>query len=110
MAGAGGDGALAPGAGVQALARQARAISPALMGDTGDPHAEWLTMVWGPRFDRDHALALWTRLLRAQPATATPLLPGLIAVADAFDTLGRPVQQRLRRLILRHRTLGAGVP
>ena len=109
MAAGAADGAVAASS-VQGLARQARAMSPALLAGTGDPHAEWLTMVWGPRFDREHALVLWTQLLRRQPVAAAPLLAGLMQVADAFDTLGRPVQQRLRRLILRHRALGVGVP
>ncbi|MFT3779673.1 MAG: hypothetical protein QM772_15610 [Ottowia sp.] len=99
---------LAVGPALQPLVRQARALGPALLAGAGDPHDEWLAMVWGPRFDRTHALALWTRLLRERPADAVPLLSGLLQMADAFDALGRPVQQRLRRLILRHRALGTG--
>lgn len=35
------------------------------------------------------------------------MLPALLSAADRFDALGAPVQQRLRRLIVRHQTLGA---
>jgi hypothetical protein len=96
-------------AALQALARQARALSPGLLAGAGDLHDEWLTMLWGPRFDREHALVLWLRRAREQPAASGPLLSGLLQMADAFDILGRPVQQRLRRLVLRHRALGAGL-
>ncbi|MFT4193346.1 hypothetical protein [Ottowia sp.] len=98
---------LATGPTLRPLVRQARALSPALLTSADDPHDEWLAMVWGPRFDRTHALALWTRLLRERPTDAVPLLSGLLQMADAFDALGHPVQQRLRRLILRHRALGS---
>ena len=54
---------------------------------------------------RQHALDLWARLSQQQPAEALPLLPALISAADRFDTLGVPVQHRLRRLIVRHRAL-----
>jgi len=87
------------------LAQQGRAHAPALLAGADDPHAELLAMVWGPRFDRQHALDLWARLSQQQPAEALPLLPALLSAADRFDTLGVPVQHRLRRLIVRHRAL-----
>jgi hypothetical protein len=93
---------------MHALTRQGRAHSAALLADADDPHAELLTLVWGPRFDREHALSLWARLSRRQPADAVPLLPELLSAGDRFDAMDREAQQRLRRLILRHR--GLSVP
>jgi hypothetical protein len=84
------------------LAQQSRVHAPALLAGADDPHAELLAMVWGPRFDRQHALDLWARLSQQQPAEALPLLPALLSAADRFDALGVPVQHRLRRLIVRH--------
>ena len=85
----------------QPLLKQARAVGPVLLQGLDDPHAEWLTMVWGPRFDRAHALALWASMPRA-PVDGEAMLGQLLRVADAFDALDRPAQQRLRHLILRH--------
>jgi hypothetical protein len=85
------------------LAQGVRACGPALLADSADPHAELLAMVWGPRFDREHAIALWTRLSQRQPQAAVPVLPLLWSAADRFDALAAPAQQRVRRLILRHR-------
>jgi hypothetical protein len=90
------------------LAKTGRAHAPALLADTDDPHAELLTMVWGPRFDREHALGLWARLSEQQLARAAPMLSDLLAAADRFDALAGPVQHRLRRLILRHRAMVLG--
>lgn len=89
------------------LAQQSRACSPALLGEADDPHAELLAMVWGPRFDRQHALDLWAKLSLRRPVEAAPLLPALLSAADRFDTLDARVQNRLRSLIVRHRMLGA---
>jgi hypothetical protein len=88
---------------IHALAQQGRAHGAALLADADDPHAELLTLVWGPRFDREHALSLWARLSRRQPAEAVPLLAELLAAGDRFDAMDRSEQQRLRQLILRHR-------
>lgn len=90
------------------LTRQSRAHAPALLNGSDDPHAELLALVWGPRFDREHALGLWVGLSQRQPAHAAPVLPLLLAAADRFDALASPVQQRLRRLIVRHRQLALG--
>ncbi len=90
---------------VPPIVRQVRAVAPALLSGTEDPHAELLTLFWGPLFDREHALSLWARLSRRQPVRAVPLLPELLAVGDRFDAMDREGQQRLRRLILRHRGL-----
>ena len=66
-----------------------------------DPHDELMSLVWGPRFDREHALGLVAR----QPETAAHTLPALLAAADHFDALHAGAQGRLRRLIVRHRAL-----
>ena len=90
---------------LQEFARCGRVHAPLLLEDSSDPHAELLAMVWGPRFDREHALALWAGLSQREPAQAMPVLPVLIGVADRFDALAAPLQHRLRRLILRHQSL-----
>jgi len=86
-------------------AQQGRVHAPALLAGADDPHAELLTMGWGPRFDRQHALDLWARLSQHRPAEALPLLPELLSAADHFDALDVTAQHRLRRLIVRHRAL-----
>jgi len=98
--------ALAP---LHAIARQGREHGAALRAAADDPHAELLTLFWGPQFDREHALRLWARLSRREPVQAQPVLPALLAVGERFDALDRRAQQRLRRLILRHRALGGSV-
>jgi len=90
---------------LHAIARQGRPHTAVLLADAVDPHAELLTLFWGPRFDREHALSLWARASRPEPVEAVPLLPQLLAAGDRFDALAREDQQRLRRLILRHRAL-----
>lgn len=90
---------------LHAIARQGRPHTAVLLADAEDPHAELLTLFWGPRFDREHALSLWARASRREPVEAVPLLPQLLAAGDCFDALAREDQQRLRRLILRHRAL-----
>ena len=90
---------------IHQLSRQSRAHVSALLAGLDDPHAELLSMVWGPRFDRQHAMGLWAQLSRHRPADALPVLPALLAAADRFDELDKPEQHRLRCLILRHRAL-----
>ena len=84
---------------------RARLSSELLLADADDPHAELLTLFWGPQFDREHALALWARFSQQQPVEAVPLLPELLSVGARFDALAPGEQHRLRRLILRHRAL-----
>jgi hypothetical protein len=91
---------------LHAIARQGRPHTAVLLAGAEDPHAELLTLFWGPRFDRQHALALWARVSQRQPVEAAPLLPHLLALGDRFDAMARAEQQRLRQLILRHRALG----
>jgi hypothetical protein len=90
---------------IHAIARQVRPHTAVLLAGADDPHAELLTLFWGPQFDREHALALWARFSQSQPVEAVPLLPELLSVGARFDAMGRDEQQRLRRLIVRHRAL-----
>lgn len=86
-------------ASIHDLAQGVRAHGPILLAGTQNPHDELMSLVWGPRFDREHAL----RLLARQPQNVRHTLPALLAAADYFDALRAPAQSRLRRLILRHR-------
>jgi hypothetical protein len=88
---------------VHQLAQQVRSHGPALLATANDPHAELMAMVWGPRFDREHAMNLWAGLPQHKTGTALPVLRALLSAADRFDTLAAPTQHRLRLLILRHR-------
>ena len=56
-----------------------------------DPRSEVQALIWGPRFDREHALGL----LAALPPGAAQ---ALVATADRYDALSTRQQQRLRRL------------
>lgn len=86
---------------LQRLTQGLREVGPALFHGVAQPHEELLALVWGPRFDRAHALALAAR----QRGRAANALPALLAAADGFDALAAQSQRRLRRLILRHRRL-----
>ena len=81
------------------LASDLRAHGPVLLAGMPQPHEELLTLVWGPRFDREHALGLVAR----QPQHAARALPALLEAADRFDALHASAQRRLRQMILRHR-------
>lgn len=89
----------------QALFDGLRAQAPALLRAVDDPHAELLALVWGPRFDREHAQGLLAGLSRAgqKPQASVAALQAIQAAADNFDRLPAPRQQRLRELIVRHR-------
>ena len=89
------------------MAQPLREYGPALLAQVPNPHEEVLAMVWGPRFDREHALWLWSRLSRQAPGAAVPVLPDLLATADHYDALDLQAQRRVRRLILRHRAISA---
>ena len=90
---------------LHSLARDLRAHGPVLLAGMPQPHDELLALVWGPRFDREHALGLLAR----QPAHAALALPALLQAADRFDALHAPAQRRLRQMILRHRARCAAV-
>lgn len=83
------------------LTQRVRTHGPALLAGMPEPHDELMSLVWGPRFDREHALGLVAR----QPQAAAEALPALLAAADHFDALKSGVQARLRKLIVRHRAL-----
>ena len=85
------------------LAQGVRRYGSALLAGMPDPHDELMSLVWGPRFDREHALGLVAR----RPASAAQTLPALLAAADRFDALQVGAQRRLRRMIVRHRALRA---
>ena len=74
--------------------RDLRQQLPRLLAQAQEPHAEALALVWGPRFDRDHA--------RALAGSAGLTLTPLEQAAREFDALPESAQQRLRALILRH--------
>jgi len=79
-------------------AQPVRVYGQSLLGEAQDPHAELLALVWGPRFDRQHAHALLDHQLAPQP----DLIRTVMDAADRFDRLGGAQQQRVRQLILRH--------
>jgi len=82
-----------------------RALGPVLLATGEEPATELLALVWGPRFDREHALQL---ARRAEPGSLA-LDRSLALAADYFDALPPPRQHRLRQHI-RHRaggTIGA---
>lgn len=91
-----------PAQAIHLLKQQGRLLAPALLAGTDDPHAELLAMVWGPRFDRQHALELLAKLSLEQSAQALPMLNVLQSAAGLFDNLCVRAQNRLRRLIVRH--------
>jgi hypothetical protein len=89
---------------IHRLAQGVRRHGPALLAGTPNPHDELMSLVWGPRFDREHALGL----VAQRPAEAAQTLPALLAAADHFDALQAGAQRRLRRMIVRHRALAGG--
>lgn len=90
---------------LHALAIPLREHGHALLADVDNPHDEVLALMWGPRFDREHAMWLWSRLSRRAPQQAVPVLPALMDMAERFDALAVSEQRRVRLLILRHRAL-----
>ncbi len=92
---------------LQAIAHPLREHGPALLAGTDNPHDEVLALMWGPRFDREHAMWLWSRLSRREPQQAVPVLPALMDMAERFDAMALSEQRRVRLLILRHRALQA---
>ena len=89
---------------LQSLTQGLRDVGPALFRGVPQPHEELLALVWGPRFDREHALGLAAH----QPEQVARTLPALLAAADCFDTLEAANQRRVRSLILRHHRLSGG--
>jgi len=85
---------------MNALVAPVRAFGPLLLASMEEPHAELLALVWGPRFDRAHAQDLLQRLPQVEPA----VIRTVEQVATQFDRLAQAEQQRVRQLILRHRS------
>ena len=83
---------------IRYLAQSARAHAPALLAGADDPHAELMALVWGPRFDREHAHSLLAALRWPEPA----IIHTLEQAATQFDRLALAQQQRVRQLIQRH--------
>ena len=85
---------------LNALVAPVRAFGPMLLASMDEPHAELLALVWGPRFDREHAQDLLQRLPQVEPA----VIQTVEQAAAEFDRLAQAEQQRVRQLILRHRS------
>ncbi|WP_294771018.1 hypothetical protein [uncultured Rhodoferax sp.] len=83
-----------------AIAAPMRAYGPVVFEGYEEPHAEVMALVWGPRFDREHAL----RLLERRPGYVPQVLLAVQQAADHFDGMADAQKQRVRKLILRHRS------
>jgi hypothetical protein len=70
-----------------------------LLVGADDPNAELMALVWGPRFDREHARDLVQSLA---PPCQTDLDRVVAQAADTFDRLPAQHQRRLRQAIRRH--------
>jgi len=62
-----------------------------------DPASELLALVWGPRFDREHAVGLLARLQRVEGGW----LQAMQAFGERFDALPPAGQHVLRQDLLR---------
>ena len=82
------------------IAAPLRAYGPIVFEGYEEPHAELMALVWGPRFDREHAHSL----LERRPGYVPQVLQAVRQAADQFDRLPEAQRQRLRTLILRHRS------
>lgn len=69
-----------------------------LLAHADDPAAELMALVWGPRFDREHARDLAQTLSLRH----TDLDRVVAQAADTFDRLPARRQQRLRQAIRHH--------
>ena len=83
-----------------ALTAPLRAYGAVLFEGYEEPHAELMALVWGPRFDREHAHTL----LERRPGYVPQVLHTVHSAADQFDQLAAAEQRRVRQLILRHRS------
>ncbi len=83
---------------LQPLFTSMRAHGPVLLATTTEPATELLALVWGPRFDRQHAQDLAQSALQNYGG----LQQALAQAADIFDGLPAPRQQRLRQLLRYH--------
>ena len=89
-----------PATPLRKLTAPLRAYGPVVFEGYEEPHAELMALVWGPRFDREHAHAL----LERRPGYVPQVLRKVHRAADQFDRLADAQQQRVRQLILRHRS------
>ncbi|MDR7308098.1 hypothetical protein [Rhodoferax saidenbachensis] len=85
---------------LSALTAPLRAYGAVLFEGYEEPHAEVMALVWGPRFDREHAHTL----LERRPGYVPQVLHTVQSAADQFDQLAAEEQRRVRQLILRHRS------
>lgn len=85
---------------LNALVAPLRAYGAVLFEGYEEPHAEVMALVWGPRFDREHAHTL----LERRPGYVPQVLDTVQSAADQFDQLAAEEQRRVRQLILRHRS------
>lgn len=85
---------------LSALTAPLRAYGAVLFEGYEEPHAEVMALVWGPRFDREHA----NTLLERRPGYVPQVLHTVQSAADQFDQLAAEQQRRVRQLILRHRS------
>ncbi len=89
---------------LNAIAAPLRAYGAVVLEGYEEPHAEVLALVWGSRFDREHA----QRLLDRRPGYVPQVLHAVEQAADLFDRLADAERNRLRSLIRRHRSLLRG--
>jgi hypothetical protein len=83
-----------------AIAAPLRDYGPVVFEGYAEPHVEVMALVWGPRFDREHAHTL----LERRPGYVPQVLQAVRQAADHFDSLPEAERQRLRTLIVRHRS------
>ena len=56
-----------------------------LLATADEPAAELLAMVWGPRFDRDHARQLLQSVAHEHPAWERALVLAALTARETFD-------------------------
>ena len=81
-----------------------RSHAPALLAQACEPQAELLAMIWGSRFDREHARSL----IALHGLPAAQLEPDLHRAAESFDQLAQRRQQRLRQALAHGLARSAG--
>jgi hypothetical protein len=91
---------------LRALTAPLRAYGAVVLEGYDEPHAELMALVWGPRFDREHAHSL----LERRPGYVPQVLHRVQQAADQFDGLADAQQQRVRQLILRHHSRWDNAP
>jgi hypothetical protein len=88
---------------VHALARCLKAAA----ARHAEPQAELMALMWGPRFDRRHAMELLAHHPQCSALPPQTVAAWLAAAADRFDALPASAQARWRMQV-RPRTLVAG--